>query len=95
MDSIFVGNTLKPSFLVEIIPKNKIINIYKQDKYSKDLEFYEKYALGNLILTSKYNEIYFEVPPKNYKKYYLFVPKLILKIKNKFVYISDKLKYLE
>ena len=46
MNSFFVGDKLKPSFLVEIIKKQKIVSIYKPDKYSKNEEFYEKYSLG-------------------------------------------------
>ena len=48
MNSFFVGKKTKPSFLLEVIPEKKIISIYKPDKYSKNEEFYEKYALGEI-----------------------------------------------
>ena len=41
--SFFVGDKIKPSFLIEINTKQKIVSIYKPDKISKNEEFYEKY----------------------------------------------------
>jgi hypothetical protein len=91
MNSIFIGNKSKPTFLVEIIPKKKQISIYKPDKYSKNEEFYEKYSLGKLLIKTKYNEIIFEKKPVPYKDF-LYVPKLIIKIKNNYLYVSKTLK---
>ena len=89
MNSFFVGKKSRPSFLVEVIPHKKIISIYKPDKYSKngDLDFYEKYALGEMIITTKFNNIVFSKNPVSYKNN-LFVPIIILKIKNKYFIIS-------
>ena len=66
MNSFFVGKKSKPSFLVEVIPDKKIISIYKPDKYSKSEEFYEKYSLGELIMTSTFNTIIFSKKPVTY-----------------------------
>jgi len=83
MNSFFVGKKTRPSFLLEVIPDKKIISIYKPDKYSKNEEFYEKYALGKMIITTKFNNILFSKNPVSYKNH-LFVPIIILKIKNKY-----------
>lgn len=110
MNSFFVGKKSKPSFLVEVIPDKKIISIYKPDKYSKNEEFYEKYSLGELIMTSKFNSIIFRKKPVPYTQVEysqsnrsnpfispsvsgilnenLFVPMIILKIKNKYFIVS-------
>lgn len=90
MNSFFVGKKSRPSFLVEILPDKKIISIYKPDKYSKNEEFYEKYSLGKMIITTKYNNIIFNKNPVSYKNH-LFVPKIILKIKNKKILVSEKI----
>ena len=115
MNSFFVGKKSRPSFLVEVIPDKKIISIYKPDKYSKNEEFYEKYSLGELIMTSTFNTIIFSKKPvtytqvedaqsnrsnpfisarvagilnENWCKNNLFVPIIILKIKNKYFIVS-------
>jgi hypothetical protein len=74
----FVGKKSKPSFLLEVIPDKKIINIYKPDKYSKNEDFYEKYSLGEMIISTKFTNIVFSKKPVSYKSYYLFVPKIFL-----------------
>jgi hypothetical protein len=66
MNSFFIGKKSRPSFLVEVIPDKKIVSIYKPDKYSKNEEFYEKYSLGELIMTSKFNSIIFSKKPIPY-----------------------------
>jgi hypothetical protein len=91
MNSFFVGDKLKPSFLIEVIKKQKIISIYKPDKYSKNEEFYEKYSLGKLLIQTKYNDIIFIKKPVSYKNY-LFSPEIIIKIKNKYLIISKTIK---
>ena len=69
MNSFFVGdNKLKPSFLVEIMTKQKKINIYKPDNYSKNETFYEKYSLGKILIETKYDNIIFVKKPVPYKK---------------------------
>ena len=87
MSSFFVGKKSRPSFLLEVIPDKKIISIYKPDKYSKNEDFYEKYALGEMIITTKFNNIVFSKNPVSYKNN-LFVPIIILKIKNKYFSVS-------
>ena len=88
MNSFFVGKKSKPSFLLEVIPSKKIITIYKPDKYSKNEEFYEKYSLGEMIIETKFNNIFFSKKPVFYKNC-LFVPKIILKIKNEYFIVSE------
>ena len=91
MNSIFVGNKSKPSFLLEIIPSKKIITIYKPDKYSKNEEFYEKYSLGQMIIRTKFTNIIFSKKPVSYKNG-LFVPELFVKIKNKYYVVSKTIR---
>ena len=91
MYSLFVGNKIKPNYLIEVIPNKKTISIYKPDKYSKNEEFYERYSLGELIDTMKYNNILFVKKPISYKRY-LFCPEVIFKIKNKYIFISNNIK---
>ena len=88
MSSFFVGKKSRPSFLLEVIPDKKIISIYKPDKYSKNEDFYEKYALGKMIITTKFNNIVFSKNPVSYKNN-LFVPIIILKIKNEYFSVSN------
>ena len=88
MSSFFVGKKSRPSFLLEVIPDKKIVSIYKPDKYSKNEEFYEKSALGELIITTKFSNITFNKSPVSYKNY-LFVPIITLKIKNKYFVVSN------
>jgi hypothetical protein len=91
MNSFFVGDKRKPSFLVEVIKKQKQIIIYKPDKYSQNEEFYEKYSLGKLLLQTKYDNIIFVKKPVPYKQK-LFVPEIIFKIKNKCLIVSKTIK---
>jgi len=89
--SFFVGDKLKPSFLIEINTKQKIISIYKPDKISKNEEFYEKYSLGKLIIQTKYKDIIFEKKPVSYK-HFLFSPKIIFKVKNKYLVVAKTIR---
>ena len=91
MNSFFVGDKLKPSFLIEVITKQKIISIYKPDKYSKNEDFYEKYSLGKLLIQTKYNDIIFVKKPVSYKNF-LFSPEIIFMIKNKYLIVSKTIK---
>jgi hypothetical protein len=92
MISIFVGNKTKPSFLLEVVPSKKLITIYKPDSYSKNEEFYEKYSLGKMLIQTKIDNIMFSKKPVSYKKHCLFVPEVILKIKNKCFVVSKTIK---
>jgi hypothetical protein len=86
MQTYFVGSKKKPKFLIEII--NKTIKVYTPDKYSKNEEFFEKYSLGELLLDTKYENILFTkdvVPFKHYK----YTPEIIVKIKNKYIILSE------
>ena len=89
MKSIFVGSKSKPTFLVEILPKKKEISIYMPDTFSKNEEFYEKYALGRLVIKAKYDTI--KASPVPYKGY-LYASELVVKIKNKEFSITNKIK---
>jgi len=89
MNSFFVGDKSQPSFLIEIT-KQKIISIYKPDKYSKNEEFYEKYSLGKLVIQTKYNDIFVK-KPVSYKNF-LFSPEILLRIKNKYLIVSNTMK---
>ena len=86
MYKYFVGKKSNPTFLVEV---DKKISIYKPDKYSKNENFYEKYSLGELVLETKYDEIF--VNPVSFKKF-LFAPEMIVKIKKKYLIISTNIK---
>jgi len=68
IDYYFVGSKTSPEFLVELQKKTKDIIIYKPDKYSKDEEFYEKYALGKVVIKAKNAEIIFTQNVISYKK---------------------------
>jgi len=96
IDTIYIGDKIKPSFLMEVSPKNKIIKIYKPDKYSKNEEFYEKYTLGKEIINTKYDEIIYIKEPVPYKKSsyskQFIVSEIIIKIHNKYLYISKTTK---
>jgi hypothetical protein len=88
MNSFFVGNKTKPSFLVEVMPSKKIITIYRPDKYSKNEAFYEKYSLGEVLVRTKFTNIIFSKKPVSYKNASFFVPEIGVKIKNKMFVIS-------
>lgn len=84
---LFVGSKTKPSFLIEINLKKKIFSVYQPDEFSKKEEFFERYSLGKLLITTKYNEIIFLKKPVPYKDN-LYVPEVIFKIKKKYLFIS-------
>ena len=88
----FVGSKTRPTYLVEIVKKTKQIRIYKPDKYSKNEEFFERYSLGSMELSISYNDMQVSETPVVYKNHYLFVPKIIFKIKNKFLVVSSTMK---
>jgi hypothetical protein len=88
MSSFFIGSKSKPQFLIEI--NKKQIYIYTPDKYSKNEEFYEKYSLGKLLLNTKYNTILFTKNIISYKNY-KYTPEIIIRIKNKYLLISDNI----
>ena len=92
MDSYFVGSKSSPEFLVELSKKD--LTIYKPDKYSKNEEFYEKYALGKIVFTAKNAEIIFTQNTISYKKQ-KYTPELIIRTKDKYILVSKNIKKLK
>lgn len=95
--SYFIGTKTKPTFLIEIDTKNKNLQIYTPDKYSKNEDFYEKYYLGKKVLDTKYKNVIFCEKPVSYKlktglKY---VCELILNIDNKYYLVSKDIKMIK
>jgi len=93
--AIFVGNKAKPSYLIEVNKKNKTVSIYTPDRHSKDEDFYEKYALGKVVYEGAYTDIIFLKKPVAYKQC-MYTPEVIfiLKIKNKYLMISNHIELL-
>jgi len=92
--NIFVGSEKNPTFLVEI---NKNITVYKPDKYSKNEDPYEKYSLGEIILETSFDSVIYKgltkynIPGYPIKAY--ITPELIIRIKDKYICITNKLTY--
>jgi hypothetical protein len=91
MKIYFVGSKSSPEFLVEF--RKKDLTIYKPDKYSKDEEFYEKYALGKIVFTAKNAEIIFTQNTVSYKKE-KYTPELIIRTKDKYILVNKTIKKL-
>lgn len=94
MDSYFVGSKTSPEFLVELQKKTKDLTIYKPDKYSKDEEFYEKYALGKVVIKVKNAEIIFTQNVISYKKE-KYTPELIIRANDKYILVNNTIKKLK
>ena len=92
MKIYFVGSKTTPDFLVELNKNN--LTIYKPDKYSKDEEFYEKYALGKIVFIAKNAEIIFTQTVISYKKE-KYTPELIIRTKDKYILVSKNIKKLK
>jgi hypothetical protein len=92
MKSIFIGSKAKPTYLVEIHPAKKQIHIYKPDRFSKNEEFYEKYALGQEVLTAKYDKIMAQLTP--YKQF-LHATQMIVNIKKKPIRIKTTMRQIK
>ena len=92
--NIFVGSEKNPTFLVEI---NKNITVYKPDKYSKNEDPYEKYILGEIILETSFDSVIYKgltkynIPGYPIKAY--ITPEIIIRIKDKYICITNKLTY--
>jgi len=95
MDSYFVGSKTTPEFLVELYKKTNNITIYKPDKYSKDEEFYEKYALGKVVFTAKNAEIIFTQNVVSTHKIYKYTPELIIRTNDKYILVNKNIKKLK
>jgi len=94
MNFYFVGSKTTPEFLVELYKNNKII-IYKPDKYSKDEEFFEKYALGKVVFTEKNSEIIFTQNVVSTHKIYKYTPELIIRTNDKYILVNKNIKKLK
>ena len=97
MDSYFVGSKSSPEFLVELRKKKTKydnLTIYKPDKYSKNEEFYEKYALGKVVFTAKNAEIIFTQNTVSYKTE-KYTPELIIRTKDKYILVNKNIKKLK
>jgi hypothetical protein len=92
MESYFVGSKSSPEFLVELHKNN--LTIYKPDKYSKNEEFYEKYALGKVVFSAKNAEIIFTQNIVSYKKK-KYTPELIIKSNDKYILVNKNIKKLK
>jgi hypothetical protein len=93
MNFYFVGSKTTPDFLVELNKNNLII--YKPDKYSKDEEFFEKYALGNVVFTAKNAEIIFTQNVVSTHKIYKYTPELIIRTNDKYILVNKNIKKLK
>jgi hypothetical protein len=92
MASYFVGSKSSPEFLVEL--RKKDLTIYKPDKYSKNEEFYEKYALGKIVFMAKNAEIIFTQNTVSYKKE-KYTPELIVRANDKYILVNKNIKKLK
>ena len=93
MKIYFVGSKTTPEFLVELHKKD--LTIYKPDKYSKDEEFYEKYALGKVVFTAKNAEIIFTQNVVSTHKIYKYTPEIIIRTKDKYILVNKTIKKLK
>ena len=94
MKIYFVGSKTTPDFLVELNKKNNL-TIYKPDKYSKDEEFYEKYALGKVVFTAKNAEIIFTQNVVSTHKINKYTPELIVRTNDKYILVNKNIKKLK
>ena len=97
MKSILIGKKGKPTYLVEIDQKKKQLTIYKPDQYSKGEDFYERYVLGEKIITTKYDKLLFKEAPIAYRdvKYapkLLYASEMIVVIKKKQLHVSTRIQ---
>lgn len=82
MESYWVGTKSSPEYLIEVNHKAKTMQVYQPDKYSKGLDFYEKYTLGKLIFTSTFDTLQFSNKPIVYKTL-KYSPQILLITKKK------------
>lgn len=100
MKSILIGKKAKPTYLVEINPNKKQLTVYKPDQYSKSEEFYEKYVLGETMLTTKYDKLFFKEHPIAYRRIagapeLLYATEMAIVIKKKQIRISTRIQVAE
>jgi hypothetical protein len=90
---IFVGKKNKPSFLLEFIKKLNKVYIYQPDKYSlrdKELDFFEKYYLGNLVSEIQYDEFVTKDKLIDFNDCY-YTPEIIIKTKKDYILINKSI----
>ena len=91
---IFIGNKNNPSYMIEIYKNKKKIIIYKPDKYSlKIKEFYDQYALGEIVYELNYKKFFFM---KNdcrcyLNKYIYLLSEIVFETKDKYILIKDSI----
>lgn len=100
MKSILIGKKATPTYLVEIMPNKKQLTIYKPDRYSAREEFYEKYVLGEIVLTTKYDKLFFKDHPIAYRRItgapeLLYATEMVIVIKKKQIRISTRIQVAE
>lgn len=97
---LFLGNKVKPTFLLDYNKKNKNLTIYTPDKYSKNEEdFLEKYTLGKIVMESKIKNIIFNQGiPKKYKKESYnakYTCELIVNTGKEYFFVCDKIEKIK
>ena len=97
MKSILIGKKGKPTYLVEIDQKKKQLTIYKPDQYSKGEDFYERYVLGEKIVTTKYDKLLFKEAPIAYRDVMyapklLYAPDMVIAFKKKQLHLSTRMQ---
>jgi hypothetical protein len=95
MKPILIGNKAKPTYLIEFQPKT--LTIYKPDRYSKNEDFYERYTLGQVVLTTPYDNILFAKAPVAYRRVMdapdlLYATELIIVVKKKQIRVSTSIQ---
>jgi len=91
---IFIGNKNNPSYMIEIYKNKKKFIIYKPDKYSlKIKEFYDQYALGEIVYELNYKKVFFM---KNdchcyLNKYIYLLSEIVFETKDKYILIKDSI----
>jgi len=99
MNHIFIGKKTKPSFLLEFNKKLNKLYIYQPDKYSirdKELDFFEKYSLGNLVTEINCDEFIITKDPLiNFKDYYYYTSEILVKSNNDYILINKSIYKLK
>jgi hypothetical protein len=93
---IFIGNKNNPNFMIEIYKNKKKFIVYKPDKYSlKIKEFYEQYALGEIVHDIHYKKFYFiKNDCKQYLNKYEYIhllSEIVFETKDKYIWIKDSI----
>jgi hypothetical protein len=97
METYFVGTKTEPTYLIEIYRTQKIVRVYRPDCDSEELNAYEKYILGELVMDAKYKVIQFSKPPVPYKTLkdaprIMYSPTIMLAVKKEFIVFGKDTK---